>query len=71
MPQPSSPICDLTKVLADSQTLTDIAIACGITIAQARSVAARIGELPAEQAVRICGIAARDLLRRKNREARK
>jgi hypothetical protein len=64
-------IHDITKILADSQALTEIAIKCGVTIAQARLVAAALGELPAEQVIRLCGVARERRIQQINRETRR
>lgn len=48
----------LAYTLIDSVALTEAAKQAGITIDQARAFAAQLGELPADQTVRICGEAA-------------
>lgn len=61
----------LVTVLEDSSALLAIAERAGITAAQARLVAAALGDLPAEQVVRLCGVARADRVRQINRGGRK
>lgn len=49
----------LAYALVDSIALTEAAKEAGVSVEQAFALAAQLGELPAEQAVRICGEAAR------------
>ncbi len=60
----------MTTALADSYALVEIAQKTGITAAQARMVAAALGDLPAEQVVRLAGLASRDQQRQRERMAR-
>jgi hypothetical protein len=59
------------EALEDSVIIADIATRAGLSPAQVKRVAAAFGDLPAEQVVRLCGTAAAERLREKNRETRK
>lgn len=61
---------DICQPLIDSATLIDIAKRAGITIEQARIVAASFADLNIRQAVRICTTAQHDRIRQSQREAR-
>jgi len=62
---------DLTEALEDSAVLADLARRAGITMAQARTVAAALANLPLPQVIRMCSTAHADAIRRANRAARK
>ena len=62
---------DLTDALADTAALLDIARRAGVTLEQARTVAAALSDLPMVQTIRICSTAQSDRIRQANRQTRK
>ncbi len=59
------------EALADSAVLNDIAKRSGATPEQVRAVLAALGNMEAEDVVRMCGTAAKDRLRAINRQTRR
>jgi hypothetical protein len=66
-----SNVHDITQPLLDSATLADMAKRAGVTLPQARMLAAMFADLPIRTAVRICTTAQLDRIRQSQREARK
>jgi hypothetical protein len=64
-------IHDLTFAIEDSIVLLDIAKRAGVSAAQVRMVAAALGNIPVEQAIRLCSTAHNDRIRQANRTVRK
>jgi len=61
----------LVQVLEDTAKLAELAKGAGISIAQARRLAAALADIPVEQALRICATAHVDHVRQTNRMTRK
>ena len=62
---------DITDALADSATLDAMARRAGITLAQARQMAAMFADLPVRTTMRIMTTCQLDRMRQSAREARK
>jgi hypothetical protein len=62
---------DLTEALDDSNALAQIATQAGVTVAQAKALAAGLGNLSATQMARLCGMAHADRERQKRHILRK